>query len=80
MEWPVFCPFHLCVVVPKVLLEVGQLDEGSSAVGESSHRPHKANQAMSAAVRFYKNSYRKMHSKIRLKGASVIESSAPFEK
>nr|CAH7766683.1 unnamed protein product [Callosobruchus chinensis] len=32
MEGPIFRPFHLSVVVPQVLLEIGKLDEGSSAV------------------------------------------------
>lgn len=32
MERSVFRPFHLSVVIPKVLLEIGKLYEGSTAV------------------------------------------------
>jgi hypothetical protein len=32
VEGPIFGPFHLGVVVAEVLLQVGQLDEGSSAI------------------------------------------------
>nr|CAI5836220.1 unnamed protein product [Callosobruchus analis] len=32
MKRPVFRPFDLCIVVSQVLLEIGKLDEGSSAV------------------------------------------------
>lgn len=32
VEGSILCPLHLSVVVPQVLLEIGQLDEGSPAV------------------------------------------------
>jgi hypothetical protein len=34
VEWPVLGSLHLGVVIAKVLLQVGQLDERASAVGK----------------------------------------------
>lgn len=34
VERPIFGPFHLSIVIPQVLLQIGQLDEGPATVGQ----------------------------------------------